>query len=147
MMIKRHTHVLVVEDNTIDAFLTQAALEECDATIKVASVSEGTVALNYLLKTGTFQNAPTPDLILLDLNMPVMDGLEFLKLIKQNPQLKHIPIVILTTSDNERDIKQTFQFQAVAYLNKPLASQEILPILENLALFTPKVPTTPNNHL
>jgi chemotaxis family two-component system response regulator Rcp1 len=132
--------VLLVEDSEVDAWLTGEVLQSCGVRVNLNQMSEGNEALNCLMKLGPFQQAATPDLILLDLNMPGMDGFDFLYSIKQVPFLRDIPVVILTTSALEKDIDRTFQYQAVAYLEKPLSAEEIVPILQNLSLFSPSRP-------
>lgn len=134
-MKTKAVEVLVIEDNEVDAFLSHDALTRNELFIKLNFVSDGNEALNYLFKIGPFQQAVTPDLILLDLKMDGMDGLEFLQSLKEHSTLGTIPIVIVSTSTHPADVEATYQFNAIAYLNKPLRQEEIIPIIENLHLF------------
>jgi len=135
--MRTHTEILLVEDGDVDAWLTGTVLSECAGAFNFCRVKEGREALDFLLKTGPYQEAPTPDLILLDLHMAGIDGLELLRQIKSHLSLKDIPIVILSSSSHPRDIEETFQCKAVAYLNKPLTREAIQPIIDNLNLFKP----------
>ena len=136
-MEDKSIQILLVEDSEVDAWLTQAALRESDVRATIHLVTEGNEALNFVAKIGPFKDVPTPDLILLDLKMAGMDGLDFLRIIKQHPQLRDIPVVILSTSSHPRDIEETYQFKAAAYLNKPLKAHTLVPIIHNLHLFRP----------
>lgn len=136
-MRSKAIEILVIEANEVDAFLSHNALTCNELSVQLNFVSDGNEALNYLFKIGSFQQALTPDLILLDLKMDGMDGIEFLKVLKDHPTLKSIPVVIVSTSSQPTDIELTQQFNAIAYLTKPLVQQEIVPIIENLHLFSP----------
>jgi CheY-like chemotaxis protein len=133
----KNTAILLVEDGDVDAWLTGTILSECEGATHVRRVKEGREALHFLLKKEPYQEVQTPDLILLDLHMAGIDGLELLRRIKSHPALKDIPIVILSSSSHPRDIEETFQCKAVAYLNKPLTREAIQPIIDNLNLFKP----------
>jgi chemotaxis family two-component system response regulator Rcp1 len=111
--------VLLVEDSPGDVRLTQEAFRDANPSIRLHVASDGVEALAFLLHQGTYLDAPRPDLILLDLNLPKMDGREVLSHIKSNDDLKTIPTVILTTSDAEADIAKSYQLQANCYLTKP----------------------------
>jgi two-component system, chemotaxis family, response regulator Rcp1 len=132
------THILYVEDNEVDSWLTRAILTECGIPFQLHVVKDGMEALNFLEQSGPIKNECWPDLILLDLKMPGMDGIEFLQVIKQDAFRSSIPVVILTTSSNSGDIEKTYAFQAAAYLNKPLDRKELVLVIENLSLFTPR---------
>ena len=112
--------VLLVEDSPGDIRLTQEAFREANNSIHLHVAIDGVEAMAFLKKEGAHQRAPRPDLILLDLNLPKMDGREVLALIKEDESLKMIPTVILTTSDSEADIVQSYQLQANCYLSKPV---------------------------
>jgi chemotaxis family two-component system response regulator Rcp1 len=112
--------VLLVEDNSGDVRLTQEAFREANRAIHLHVASDGVEAMAFLRREGTHNHAPRPDLILLDLNLPKMDGREVLAYIKEDDSLKLIPTVILTTSDSEVDIVKSYQLQANCYLNKPV---------------------------
>ena len=112
--------VLLVEDSPGDVRLTQEAFREANVSIHLHVASDGVEAMEFLRKEKSQVDAPRPDLILLDLNLPRMDGREVLAHIKADDNLKTIPTVILTTSDAEADIVKSYQLQANCYLSKPV---------------------------
>jgi chemotaxis family two-component system response regulator Rcp1 len=112
--------VLLVEDSPGDVRLTREAFRDANRAIHLNVACDGVEAMAFLRKTGKHVDAPRPDLILLDLNLPKMDGREVLAQIKEDESLKLIPTVILTTSDSEADIVKSYQLQANCYLSKPV---------------------------
>ena len=112
--------VLLVEDSPGDVRLTQEAFRDANTSIHLHVASDGVEAMAFLRREGTHGHAPRPDIILLDLNLPKMDGREVLARIKEDDGLKMIPTVILTTSDAEADIVKCYQLQANCYLKKPV---------------------------
>jgi chemotaxis family two-component system response regulator Rcp1 len=112
--------VLLVEDSPGDVRLTQEAFRSANPSIHLHVASDGAEAMAFLRHQGAHSGAPRPDLILLDLNLPKMDGREVLAHIKKDESLKTIPTIILTTSDAEVDIAKSYQLQANCYLNKPV---------------------------
>lgn len=110
----------MVEDNPGDVRLTREAFLVANKTIRLRVAADGLEAMEFLRRTGVHASAPRPDLILLDLNLPKMDGREVLALIKADTSLQLIPTVILTTSDAEQDIVISYQLQANCYLTKPV---------------------------
>jgi two-component system, chemotaxis family, response regulator Rcp1 len=112
--------VLLVEDSPGDVRLTQEAFRDANPAIQLHVAVDGVEAMAFLKHKGDHVHAPRPDLILLDLNLPKMDGREVLAQIKEDESLKLIPTVILTTSDAEADIVKSYQLQANCYLNKPV---------------------------
>jgi len=112
--------VLLVEDSPGDVRLTQEAFREANMLIHLHVATDGVEAIAFLKQEGAHVNAPRPHLILLDLNLPRMDGREVLALIKADESLKIIPTVILTTSEDEADIVKSYQLQANCYLSKPV---------------------------
>jgi two-component system, chemotaxis family, response regulator Rcp1 len=120
--------VLLVEDSPGDVRLTQEAFRDSVLDIRLHVAIDGFEAMDFLSREGAHADAPRPDLILLDLNLPKMDGREVLARIKQDEGLKTIPTVILTTSEAEKDIVTSYQLQANCYLSKPVA----LDAFENL---------------
>jgi chemotaxis family two-component system response regulator Rcp1 len=116
----RPIEVLLVEDNPGDVRLTREAFLVANKTIRLRVAADGLEAMEFLRRTGVHASAPRPDLILLDLNLPKMDGREVLALIKADTSLQLIPTVILTTSDAEQDIVISYQLQANCYLTKPV---------------------------
>jgi chemotaxis family two-component system response regulator Rcp1 len=117
---RTHMEVLLVEDSPGDVRLTQEAFRDADMSIKLHVASDGVEAMAFLRQEGAHAGAPRPDLILLDLNLPRMDGREVLAQIKGDGSLKTIPTVILTTSESEADIVKSYQLQANCYLTKPV---------------------------
>jgi len=109
----------LVEDSPGDVRLTREAFREANSSIHMHVAADGVEAMEFLRHEGTHIHAPRPDLILLDLNLPKMDGREVLARIKEDARLKTIPTVILTTSDSEVDIARSYQLQANCYLSKP----------------------------
>jgi two-component system, chemotaxis family, response regulator Rcp1 len=112
--------VLLVEDNAGDVRLTQEAFRDANPSVHLHVASDGVEAMAFLRREGRYSQAPRPDLVLLDLNLPKMDGREVLAHIKEDDGLKTIPTVILTTSDAEADISKSYQLQANCYLTKPV---------------------------
>ena len=112
--------ILLVEDSPGDVRLTREALRNTPSPINLHVASDGVEAMAFLRQEGEHAAAPRPDFILLDLNLPRMDGREVLAHIKEDGSLKSIPVVILTTSDAEADIVKSYQLQANAYLSKPV---------------------------
>ncbi|MFZ0036275.1 MAG: response regulator [Candidatus Acidiferrales bacterium] len=112
--------VLLVEDSPGDVRLTQEAFRDANTSIHMHVAADGIEAMAFLRREGAHAHAPRPDLILLDLNLPKMDGREVLAHIKEDASLKLIPTVILTTSDAEADIVKSYQLQANCYLSKPV---------------------------
>jgi CheY-like chemotaxis protein len=114
------TNVLLVEDSPGDVRLTQEAFHDANPSVQLHVVTDGVEAMSFLRREGGRVNAPRPDIILLDLNLPKMDGREVLAHIKEDDDLKTIPTVILTTSAAEADIVKSYQLQANCYLTKPV---------------------------
>jgi len=142
--ICREVNILIVEDNYPDVLLAKEVLIEAKVKNKLNVVDDGEKAMEYLLKKGDYVNATTPDLILLDLNLPKKDGREVLIEIKDNPELKRIPVVILTTSKAEEDIVNMYEHHANAYITKPVDFNqfiEVIKSLENFWLSIVKLPT------
>jgi two-component system, chemotaxis family, response regulator Rcp1 len=127
--------VLFIEDNVGDVGLTQEAFRYANAPVRLHVVRDGVEAMAFLRRRGRHVGAPRPDIILLDLNLPVMDGHEFLALIKRDISLKMIPTVILTTSDADEDISKSYQLQASCFLKKPVQLQAFNEIVESINAF------------
>jgi chemotaxis family two-component system response regulator Rcp1 len=135
--------VLLVEDSPGDLRLTREAFRDADPSIHLHVAHDGVEAMAFLNREGMYAGAPLPDLILLDLNLPKMDGREVLALIKENDDLKIIPTVILTTSDAEVDIVKSYQLQANCYLNKPVqleAFEKLVGTINEFWLSSAKLP-------
>jgi CheY-like chemotaxis protein len=128
-------HVLMVEDNPGDADLTKQTLEEGKLYIELAVVLDGEQALAYLSKQPPFAHAPRPDLVLLDLTLPKVSGSEVLKEMKRNDALRAIPVVVLTSSDTERDVVQSYQLGANCYITKPVGLDAFQAIVRRIECF------------
>ena len=124
--------VLLVEDNPGDVRLTQEAFRDADSSVHLHVASDGMQAMAFLRHEGADAHAPRPDLILLDLNLPKMDGRAVLADIKKDESLKTIPTVILTTSESEADILQSYQLQANCYLSKPVQLDEFEAVVKSI---------------
>jgi two-component system, chemotaxis family, response regulator Rcp1 len=135
MVIDRYIDILLVEDNPADIRLTQEAFKETRIPNKLHIVRDGAEALAFLQQQNRFASAPRPDLILLDLNLPKKDGREVLAIIKQSPELKRIPVVVLTTSKTEEDINQTYEHHANCYITKPADLDEFLNVIKTIETF------------
>jgi len=125
----RPVELLLIEDNSGDILLTKEAFEEIEFSENLSVVTDGEMAIDFLYKQGRYQNVPSPDLIILDLNIPRIDGRELLAKIKSDPALKRTPVLVLSTSKSERDIKQCYELQANCYLIKPVDFEEFLEIV------------------
>jgi chemotaxis family two-component system response regulator Rcp1 len=138
--------VLLVEDSPGDIRLTQEALKDAKMHIRLDIARDGQEAMAFLLREGEYANAPRPDLILLDLNLPKKDGREVLQEIKENQTLKIIPVVILTTSASEADILRSYLLHANCYITKPVSLDGFLTVVKSIEDFwmsVVKLPTKP----
>jgi CheY-like chemotaxis protein len=124
--------VLLVEDSPGDVRLTQEAFRNAGRSIDLRVAADGVEAMSFLRRQGIHAEVPRPDFILLDLNLPKMDGREVLAHIKEDDDLKAIPTVILTTSDAEADILTSYQLQANCYLSKPVQLEEFERLIESI---------------
>ncbi|MCC7499678.1 MAG: response regulator [Bryobacterales bacterium] len=127
--------ILLVEDNPGDVRLTQEALKEAKVSNRMNVVVDGEEALQYVRRQGRFHDAVRPDLILLDLNLPKKDGREVLTEIKSDPQLRSIPIVVLTTSNAELDIMRAYDLHANCYITKPVDLDQFLHVVREIESF------------
>ncbi len=126
------THVLLIEDSLGDVTLTREAFREANEYIQLQVASDGVEAMAFLRHEGVHASAPRPDLILLDLNLPRMDGREVLHHIKADASLRSIPTVVLTTSEAEEDIVKSYQLQANCYLTKPVQWQAFVDLVKSI---------------
>ena len=127
--------VLLVEDNPGDVDLTREALRNAKVPTEIHVASNGEIALAFLRREPPHDDAPRPDLILLDLNLPKLDGRETLAAIKADPELRMIPVVVLTTSDSESDIVRAYELSASAYVTKPVDLDRFLEIIRAIEDF------------
>jgi two-component system, chemotaxis family, response regulator Rcp1 len=124
--------VLLVEDSPGDVRLTREAFKGAKVHVNLHVALDGIAAMAFLTREGDHADAPRPDLILLDLNLPKKDGREVLKEIKESPELKSIPVVILTTSASETDILRTYQLHANCYITKPVGLNGFLEVVKSI---------------
>ena len=127
--------ILLIEDNPADIRLTQEAFREARLQNTLHVVQDGVSAMAFIRQTAPFQQAPRPDLILLDLNLPKKDGREVLKEIKSDPHIRTIPVVVLTTSDDEADVLRSYDLHANAYLVKPIDILQFIKMIQSLEDF------------
>jgi two-component system, chemotaxis family, response regulator Rcp1 len=141
---QRVIEILLIDDNPGDVRLTIEALKSGRILNRVSVATDGVEALAFLHREGIYVNSPKPDLILLDLNMPRKDGREVLDEIKNDPVLKIIPVIVLTTSEAEQDIVKTYMLHANCFITKPIKVEEffrVIRTLENLWLRLIKLPS------
>jgi len=136
--------ILLVEDNLGDIRLTQEAFKAGKVLNNLFSVRDGIEALEFLRRAGKYPAAPRPDIILLDLNLPRMDGRELLAKIKTDPDLKRIPVVILTTSKTEEDVLRTYNLHANCYITKPIGLVQFIQVVNSIEDFWFTVVKLPN---
>ena len=137
-MIGRPMTILLVEDNPDHAELVKRNLEEFQVANHIKHVEDGEAALDYVYRRGAYsdhKNFPRPDLILLDLRLPRIDGLEVLKQIKRDLTLQAIPVVVLTTSDAEKDLAQAYEYHANSYVTKPVNFENFSRLLRDLGYY------------
>ncbi len=143
MTPKRTVEILLVDDNIGDVVLTKEALKGADFTNRVSIARDGFEALDFLRRTGKFANAPKPDFILLDINMPRKSGCEVLEEIRRDEDLKLIPVVILTSSEAEDDIRRAYELRANCYVTKPADLDEMVKIVQAIDYFWTTVAKLP----
>jgi len=141
----RPIDILLVEDSPADVRLTREALKEAKIVNMLHVAPDGMSAMAYLHKHGQYANNPSPDLILLDLNLPKKDGREVLAEIKQHENLKRIPVVVLTTSRAEEDVVRSYNLHANAYVTKPVDLKQFLEVIRAIEAFWLAVVTLPPN--
>lgn len=143
-MRERAVEILLVEDNQADARLTIEAMKEAKVRNTLWHVTDGVEALAFLNHEGRYAQAPRPDLILLDLNMPRKDGREVLAALKADDRFKRIPVVVLTSSEAEEDILRAYNLAANCYISKPVDLEQFLKVvraIEEFWLTIVKLPT------
>jgi CheY-like chemotaxis protein len=127
--------ILLVEDNPGDVRLTKEALKEAKFTNVLHVVTDGVEAIDYLRRRGEYANAVRPHIILLDLNLPRMDGRQVLAVIKEDPDLRRIPVVVLTTSQAETDIAKAYDLHANCYISKPVGMDQFVEVIKSIEEF------------
>jgi len=141
----RPVQILLVEDNPGDVGLTIEALKEATVLNKLTVVKDGIEALALLRRQGQHAHAARPDLILLDLNLPKKDGREVLAEIKADDNLKRIPVIILTTSQNEQDVVKSYNLHANCYITKPLDLDQFIKVVKSIEDFWLGIVVLPKN--
>lgn len=131
----RTRHLLVVEDDPGDVLLTREALAGSTTPLDVHVVDDGEAAVDFLRREGGHRDAPRPDLVLLDLNLPRLDGREVLARIKSDPGLRSIPVVVLTTSKAAEDVRRSYELHANAFVTKPAELDRFLSVVRQVGEF------------
>lgn len=137
--------ILIADDSTGDIRLIREALKESKIINNLHTASDGVYAMDFLYKRNGYENAPTPDLILLDLNMPRKNGFEVLAEIKQHERFRHIPVVIMTISTDEKDVVESYNLHANCYISKPVDFTQFMSIVKNIENFWFSIVTLPVN--
>jgi len=127
--------ILLIEDSPADVRLTEEALKEAKVANRLSVVGNGTKAMDFLYQRGAYAMASRPDLILLDLNLPGKDGREVLAEVKSHPDLRRIPVVVLTTSQAEEDVLRAYNLHCNCYITKPLDFQQFLNAVKSIEHF------------
>jgi CheY-like chemotaxis protein len=128
----RVVEVLLVEDDPGDVLMTREAFADFKVRNQLHVVNNGVDAMAFLRREGEYSDVPTPELILLDLNLPRMDGREVLAAIKDDPELRRIPVVVLTTSDAEEDVVSSYSLHANAYVTKPVDFEQFIEVVRKI---------------
>lgn len=144
MTDKEPIDVLLVEDNAADVRLLEEILKEGSVPARLSVVRDGEEAILFLRRQGRFSGAPRPKLIVLDLNLPRKDGRELLSDVKQDPRLKQIPVLVLSTSNAERDILNAYDLHASCYIVKPMGLEEFEKVVRQIERFWLSVVTLPS---
>jgi CheY-like chemotaxis protein len=138
-MAKKRTdgaiEILLVEDNPADVILMEEILDDAGIVINLNTATDGEEAMAYLRREGVYAEEPFPDMVILDLNIPRKHGLEVLREIKEDEKLKHIPVIILTTSKAESDIRKSYRMHANCYIVKPVGPEDFIRMMKSLETF------------
>ncbi len=137
-MTQKQVRILLAEDDPDDRYLIGEAIDETQLNVQLYIVEDGEELLDYLLQKGKYENRadwPLPDLILLDLNMPRMDGREALEAIKSHPDLRRIPVVVLTTSRAEEDVLRTYDIGISGYIPKPVTFTGLMEVMNAIGIY------------
>ena len=143
--VGRPVEILLIEDNPGDVRLTAESLKENRLLNNLSVVEDGVQALAFLRREGAYASEPRPDLILLDLNLPRKDGREVLAVIKADPGLRRIPVVVLTTSQAEEDILKSYNLNANCYITKPVTLDRFIAVVKSIENFWLTIVTLPPN--
>lgn len=131
----RPIEILLVEDNPADVRLTMECLKEAKVANRLHAIVDGEEALDFLFRRGQHEEAPRPDVILLDLNLPGIDGRAILKQVKEDPILRVIPVVVLTSSEAESDIAKAYESHANCFISKPIDFESFLQVVQSIEDF------------
>lgn len=134
-MSAKYVHILLVEDNEGDIVLAKEALKDARIINKVSVLRDGDEALDFLYRKGDYGQIELPDLVLLDINMPKVNGFEVLTTMKKDEKLKAIPVVMLTTSSSEKDIKFAYEHYANCYITKPVDMDKFMEVVQKVEDF------------
>ncbi len=135
--------ILMVEDSPGDIRLAQIALKKAKVLHNLEVVEDGELAIKYLKQEAPYENVTRPDLVLLDLNLPKINGHEVLKFIRSDQSLKVIPVVVLTTSDSEKDVLESYELNANCYITKPVDLERFIEVVQMIESFWIKIVTLP----
>ncbi|WP_316934184.1 response regulator [Cyclobacterium amurskyense] len=144
-MTMKSAHILLVEDNEGDVFLTKEALNESENSNTVSVARDGQEALDFIFKTNGFEEKTTPDLIILDVNLPKKNGHEVLYELKNHDCYKQIPVIILSTSSSQKDIDLSYQNYANCYITKPIVVSDFIKAISSIQQFWLDTATLPVN--
>lgn len=143
-MISNDIEILLVEDNLADIRLIEEAFKEASINYNITAMQDGEKALNYLKKIDEFENVTTPDIIILDLNLPKINGLEVLQIVKNDPALLSIPIIILTSSQDSQDVQNSYKGHANCYIQKPENLEGFINLAKQIQMFWFSLVIRPN---
>lgn len=143
-MISNDIEILLVEDNLADIRLIEEAFKEASINYNITAMQDGEKALNYLKKIDEFENVTTPDIIILDLNLPKINGLEVLQIVKNDSALLSIPIIILTSSQDSQDVQNSYKGHANCYIQKPENLEGFINLAKQIQMFWFSLVIRPN---
>jgi two-component system response regulator len=144
-LARKSFHILLVEDSPADVLLTKEALSDSKLLVELHVTENGMQAMEFLRHNGAYSEAPTPDLVLLDLNLPLKDGREVLAEVKADPHLRSIPVVVLTTSQAEEDVLRAYGLHANCYITKPVDFESFVNVVRSIQQFWFSIVTLPRH--
>ena len=144
--MSKSTHILLIEDNEGDILLTTEALAETNNAFEITVVKNGNEALDCIFKRNKYHQVSEPDLILMDVNLPLKTGHEVLQIIKKDDRVKHIPVIMLTTSSSEKDINLSYRYAANCYITKPVEVNDFIEAISSLCHFWIDIVALPKNN-
>jgi CheY-like chemotaxis protein len=146
--LKHNKYILLVEDNDDDIELTKLAFEQNKFANKIKVIKDGEEALNFLLQKGNdeLKQLGRPVFILLDINLPKVNGMDILTHLKKDPYVKHIPVIMLTTSKEDEDIVRSYELGANSYVRKPVDYREFVDVINNLGIYWLAINQIPTNN-